>query len=114
MTGHPADPDCAEPAGAAVEEVYDGPARLVVGEDEIAVHVRLSGRFEPISGRYQWAGRLHPSARLSAAVRPNAAVRLVTEGGRAADATIREEDPWGGFRVSGSGRPPFAVPAEVG
>jgi hypothetical protein len=95
-------------------EEYDGPAQLLVGDHEVAVHARLSGRFEPISGRYQWGGRLRPSALLSTVVRPNAAVRLVTEGGRAADATIREEDPWGGFRVSGIGRPPFAVPTEVG
>jgi hypothetical protein len=92
---------------------YDGPARLLVGDREVPVHARLSGRFEPISGRYQWAGRLHPSASLSEAVRPNMEVRLVTEPGPAADATIREEDPWGGFRISGSGRPPFAVPTEV-
>jgi len=100
-------------SGEPADEEYDGPARLVVGGREVTVRVRLSGHFEPISGRYHWAGRLHPSPELSAAVRPNAAVRLVTEGGRAADATVREEDPWGGFRVSGSGRPPFAVPTEV-
>jgi hypothetical protein len=98
--------------GAADEE-YDGPARLVAGDREVVVHARLSGHFEPISGSYRWAGRLHPSAELSAAVRPNEEVRLLTEGGRAADATIREADPWGGFRICGSGRPPFAVPTEV-
>ncbi len=96
-----------------VEEEYDGPAQLLVGSSEVAVHARLSGHFEPISGQYHWAGRLRPSAELSTAVRPNAEVRLVTDGGRAADATIREEDPWGGFRISGSGRPPFAVPTEA-
>jgi len=95
------------------EEEYDGPARLVVGGRDLTVHVRLSGHFEPISGRYHWSGRVHPSAELSTAVRPNEAVRLVTAGERAADATVREEDPWGGFRISGSGRPPFAVPTEV-
>lgn len=107
-------PGPSEPVGTHVEEEYHGAARLVVDEHEIAVHVRLSGHFEPISGMYQWAGRVEPNPQVSASVRPNAAVRLVTEGGRSADATIREEDPWGGFRVSGSGRPPFAVPTEVG
>jgi hypothetical protein len=110
------DPRDAAAAGRLddVAEEYDGPARLVVQGRELAVHVRLSGHFEPISGRYHWAGRLHPSDEVSAAVRPNTTVRLVTEGGYAADATIREQDPWGGFRVSGSGRPPFAVPTEAG
>ena len=97
---------------ADATEEYDGPARLVVGDRQVAVHVRLSGRFEPISGRYQWAGRLRPSPELSASARPNEQVRLVTEDGPAADATLREVDPWGGFRIGGTGRPPFAVPTE--
>jgi hypothetical protein len=107
------EPDEPGEPGEPGDEGYDGPARLVVGDREVSVQARLSGHFEPISGRYRWAGRLCPSPGLSAAVRPNEEVRLVTEGGRAADATIREKDPWGGFRVSGSGRPPFAVPTEV-
>ncbi len=96
-----------------VAEEYDGPAVLVCEGREIAVHARLSGRFEPISGRYQWTGRLHPSDDVRATVRPNTAVRLHTGDGRSAEATIREEDPWGGFRIGGTGRPPFAVPTEV-
>jgi hypothetical protein len=101
------------PAPDGAEEEYDGPARLVVDGRTLAVHARLSGRFEPISGRYQWAGRLRPDDELRASVQPNAAVRLETDRGRAADATIREQDPWGGFRISGTGRPPFAVPVET-
>lgn len=93
---------------------YDGPARLVVDGRTLAVHARLSGRFEPISGRYQWAGRLRPDEELVAAVRTNATVRLETDGGHTAEATIREQDPWGGFRISGTGRPPFCVPTETG
>ena len=93
---------------------YDGPAWVVVNGCVVDVHARLSGRFEPISGCYQWAGRLGPDQELSAAVQPNCAVRLETDGGRTADATIREQDPWGGFRISGTGRPPFAVPTETG
>ncbi len=93
---------------------YDGPARLVVDGRTLSVHARLSGRFEPISGRYQWAGRLRPDEELAASVRPNATVRLETDGGHTAEATIREQDPWGGFRISGTGRPPFDVPTETG
>jgi hypothetical protein len=92
-------------------EDYDGPARLVLDDRELDVRVRLSGRFEPISGRYQWAGRLSPTDELSAALHPNIPVRLCTEEGEA-DASIREEDPWGGFRICGTGRPPFTVPVE--
>jgi len=114
VTGEPAAGQADPGPEPDAEPAYDGPARLVVGEREIAVHARLSGRFEPISGRYQWAGRLHASAELSASARANEAVRLVADDGRAADATIREEDPWGGFRISGSGRPPFPVPTDRG
>lgn len=98
---------------AEVPEEYDGAARLVVDGREIAVHARLSGHFDPISGQYQWAGRLHPSDEVRAAVTPNIGARLRTGDGHAAEATIREEDPWGGFRISGAGRPPFAVPTET-
>jgi hypothetical protein len=94
------------------EQEYDGPALLVLDDHELTVHARLSGHFEPISGQYQWAGRLAPAEGLAQALRPNIAVRLRTEEGEA-DATIREEDPWGGFRICGAGRPPFAVPAEA-
>ena len=113
VTGGPAEGLAGPEPETDAEAAYDGPARLVVGGREVAVPVRLSGHFEPIGGRYHWAGRLHPSAELSASVRANEAVRLVADDGRAADATIREEDPWGGFRICGSGRPPFAVPTEA-
>jgi hypothetical protein len=94
-------------------EEYDGPARLAVDGHEIDVHARLSGHFEPISGRYQWAGRLRPSDEVSEALRPNLDVRLSIGDDNSAEATVREQDPWGGFRISGSGRPPFAVPTEM-
>jgi hypothetical protein len=107
-------PEDTAPVPDEAEEEYDGPARLLVDGRALAVRARLSGHFEPISGRYQWAGRLCPDPELAAVVRPSAAARLATEGGPTADALIREQDPWGGFRISGTGRPPFAVPTENG
>jgi Domain of unknown function (DUF4873) len=99
--------------GEAAEE-YDGPAVLVVDGREVTAHARLSGRFEPISGRYQWAGRLRLGEENGDLLRPNAGtVELRTDGGHAAQGAVREQDPWGGFRVSGEGRPPFAVPSEA-
>jgi Domain of unknown function (DUF4873) len=96
-----------------VDEEYDGPALLVVDGREVAVHARLSGGFEPISGRYQWRGRLRLDDADGDLLRPNAGtVQLRTDGGHVAPAAVREQDPWGGFRVSGEGRPPFAVPTE--
>lgn len=96
-----------------VAEEYDGPAHLLLQGREVAVSTSLSGHFEPISGRYQWAGRVHPDDALRDVLRPNIDVRLRIESGGEVEATVREEDPWGGFRISGAGRPPFAVPSEV-
>ena len=94
------------------QEEYDGPATLLVDGRELAARARLSGHFEPITGRYQWAGRLDPDDDLRAVLRSNTDVGLRTDSGGTAEATVREEDPWGGFRVSGTGHPPFAIPAE--
>jgi hypothetical protein len=95
------------------DEEYDGPARLAVDGREIGVHARLSGHFEPIAGEYQWAGRLHPSDEVRETLRPNLDVVMTIGDDKSAAATVREQDPWGGFRISGSGRPPFAVPTET-
>jgi hypothetical protein len=102
------------PPADDIEEEYDGPALLVMDGREVAVHARLSGRFEPISGRYQWAGRLRLDEEACDPLRPNSGrVELRTRGGHAAPAAVREQDPWGGFRISGEGRPPFPVPSEA-
>lgn len=98
-------------SGHGAEE-YAGPARVLVDDHDVAVHATLSGHFEPISGDYHWSGRIGPDAALAELVRPNTTVRLAVGDGPAEQATLREQDPWGGFRVSGSGRPPFEVPHE--
>ena len=95
------------------DEEYDGPARLAVDGREIDVHARLSGHFEPIAGTYQWAGRLRPTDEVRETLRPNLDVVMTIGDEKSAAATVREQDPWGGFRISGSGRPPFAVPTET-
>jgi hypothetical protein len=100
------------------EEGYDGPARVRAGDREIAVRATLSGHFEPISGQYQWAGRVRHDEPVDVeasadVLRPGAAVEVRTAEGHHAGATVRETDPWGGVRVRGTGRPPFAVPSET-
>ena len=88
------------------EERYDGPAVVLAEERRVPVAVRLRGRFEPIDGLFHWWGRIHSSAALDEAVQSGATVALETPYG-SADGRLSDVDPWGRFRIAGTGRPPF-------
>lgn len=92
----------------APAEEYDGRAVVSTGTaaDAIEVDVRLRGHFEPIDGRFHWYGRLAANAELSSRHRSGADVVVSTPRGTA-EAKLSDVDPWGRFRVSGTGRPPF-------
>ena len=82
-------------------EHYDGPAHI----DRTRVDVRLRGHFQPIDGLFHWYGRIAPDP----AVETNTSgstVTLVTPYGEA-PGRLSDVDPWGRFRISGTGRPPF-------
>ncbi|MGI9158071.1 MAG: DUF4873 domain-containing protein [Marmoricola sp.] len=88
-------------------EGYDGPAAVVdEGGSRIDVEVRLRGHFEPIDGRFHWYGRIQPSDALARAHRAGASVTVRTPVGEAAG-RLSDVDPWGRFRITGAGRPPF-------
>jgi Domain of unknown function (DUF4873) len=90
-------------------EEYRGVATLHLGDRQVTADVRLSARFEPIEGRYRWAGRTGPNGTLLALVR--AGIReaaLHIAGGLVVTARLSEPDPWGGVRLSGAGTPPWA------
>ncbi|MEY9215506.1 DUF4873 domain-containing protein [Thermobifida halotolerans] len=93
------------------EEEYRGPVTVVVDGAEVFVDAHLAGHFDPLTGTYRWVGRLAPapevSARFAAGRR---AVLLRTPDGHEGRGELLEADLWGGHRVRGSGRPPFAVP----
>lgn len=86
-------------------EAYDGPA--VVQVDDIAhdVRVTLRGHFQPLDGHFHWYGRIATSPALDA-VRSGASVELRTPHGTASG-KVSDLDPWGRFRVAGTGTPPF-------
>jgi hypothetical protein len=87
-------------------EEYDGPAVVSTGSttgDGVEVRVQLRGHFEPLDGRFHWYGRIAADQAVS---RPGATVVLTTPGGSAAG-RLSDVDPWGRFRISGTGRPPF-------
>ena len=91
-----------------VIEGYDGPATLVSGDTDVPVEVALRGMFQPIDGRYHWYGRVDANGAVDALVEGRAEVSLRTPHGEAA-ARLSDRDPWGRYRVSGAGRPPFTL-----
>ncbi len=82
-------------------EQYDGPARIA----DAPVEVRLRGHFQPIDGLYHWWGRIGTETALDAHT-SGSTVTLETPYG-AAQGRLSDVDPWGRFRISGTGKPPF-------
>jgi hypothetical protein len=76
------------------------------GSTSVEVEVTLRGHVEPIDGRFHWYGRIGAEERLAAIVRAGDTVTLTTPHG-SAEGRLSDVDPWGRFRISGTGRPPF-------
>lgn len=87
-------------------EEYVGAATIAPGDGlpDVLVRVDLRGVFQPLDGRFHWYGRIAPNADLDIA--PGATVTVHTAHG-SAEARLYDLDPWGRFRVTGLGRPPF-------
>ncbi len=95
------------------EDGYRGTVQLQAAGWQVEVAAELRGAFEPISGRYQWYGRLAADQQVTElASRHARGVTLRTSYG-AAVTTLNDVDPWGRYRVSGTGRPPFEVRTSV-
>lgn len=86
-------------------EAYDCPASLLVDGTEHPVRVTLRGAFQPVDGLFHWYGRVTEPTPLPG-VRSGTTVTLRTTHGEA-PAKLSDQDPWGRFRVTGTGRPPF-------
>ncbi|WP_340559700.1 DUF4873 domain-containing protein [Streptomyces sp. GSL17-111] len=100
-------PDEQHEQHAPHDDGYSGAATLVTDGAELAVTVELRGHFQPIDGRYRWYGRLAADpevTRLCGGRR--ASVTLRTPHGQA-PAEAADPDPWGRYRVTGTGTPPF-------
>jgi hypothetical protein len=86
---------------------YSGPAAVTTdGGDSIGVAVNLRGHFEPLDGRFHWYGRVDANDEVAAMVASGDTVVLTTPQGSAAG-RLSDVDPWGRFRIAGTGRPPF-------
>ena len=91
------------------DDGYTGPAELVDGDRIVPVDVTLAGHFDPISGSYNWYGRVAASTDVTALV--DAGVRTVvlrTPFG-SVETSLSDVDPWGRPRVEGFGATPFEV-----
>jgi hypothetical protein len=92
---------------------YSGPAMLTVDGRDVPVRALLDARHEPLDGRLHWFGRVvvdgPAGTDLAAALTsPSARVELSIGSGRA-QARIGDVDPWGRYRVTGVGTPPFRM-----
>jgi hypothetical protein len=87
------------------DEVYDGPAILAIGDTAREVRVRLSGRLDPIDGRYHWQGTILYA--LPEGTRAQAVT--LTVGEQTAEGRITERTQQGGYQVAGVGMPPYAL-----
>ena len=84
-------------------EGYEGPVTVAVdGAPSLSAQAALAARFDPLVGHVVWSGRV------AVELAPRASFEITTPHGTArAEAT--ETDVWGNTRLTGVGRPPFAV-----
>ena len=87
---------------------WSGPATLTVDGRELAVHALLDARHEPVDGRLHWFGRLRPADDVTVDPTAWGQVELRTAEGRA-QGRLSEPDPWGRYRITGVGRPPYRL-----
>jgi hypothetical protein len=90
--------------------IYDGPAIIGVADGQTAARVRLTGRIDPIDGRYHWRGTIL-GAFANAARLPQAVT--LTIGDRVAQGRVTERTQQGCYSVAGVGIPPFERTAMV-
>jgi hypothetical protein len=86
-------------------EEYAGAAVVAADGTEVEVQVDLRSTFQPIDGRLHWYGRVAATEALQPA-RAGSVVELRTQHG-SAQGRLSDLDPWGRFRITGVGRPPF-------
>ncbi|AXX28152.1 DUF4873 domain-containing protein [Actinosynnema pretiosum subsp. pretiosum] len=90
-------------------EGYSGPAVLVLGGHEVRVEVDLRGFFQPIDGRYHWYGRIAADPRVTGLVEAGARTADLRTPAGSATGSLGDPDPWGRYRVAGTGAPPFTA-----
>jgi len=87
------------------DDVYDGPATVVIAGQHHESHVRLTGRLDPIDGHYHWQGTVFDSG--FDVKMPQEVTVVVADG--SATGRLTERTPWQTYSVVGVGAPPFAL-----
>ena len=88
---------------------YDGPAELVDDTTTIPVTVTLRGHFDPISGSYNWYGRVAASPQVAMLVESGVRTMVLRTPHGEVPTSLSDVDPWSRPRVEGSGAAPFEV-----
>jgi hypothetical protein len=96
---------------------YTGPATIIIdGHEPAQAQVELSGHFDPLAGRYVWAGRIRGLAQVlpaEAAISAGTRATITTSHG-SGDGELSAVDLFGGFTIAGVTAPPFAqLPDDV-
>jgi hypothetical protein len=91
------------------DDGYQGPAELVSGERTLAVTVSLAGHFDPVSGSYNWYGRVAADPKLGELIESGGRSVLLRTPHGEVQTTLSDVDPWGRPRVEGFGAAPFPV-----
>jgi len=107
------DPLDGSESGTGGDDGYDGPAELLVGDTALAVSVKLRGHFDPISGSYNWYGRVAASPQVAALVESGTRRVVLRTPHAEVPTSLSDVDPWGRPRVEGFGAAPFEVLATL-
>jgi hypothetical protein len=91
------------------EDGYEGPAELIDGANHVTVEVKLGGHFDPISGSYNWYGRVAASPEVAALVASGVRKVVLRTPFAQVETGLSDIDPWGRPRVEGFGPTPFEV-----
>jgi len=91
------------------DDGYEGAAELIDGDRIVPVEVRLAGHFDPISGKYNWYGRVGASDQVAELVGNGSRTVVLRTPFASVETSLSDVDPWGRPRVEGFGAAPFEV-----
>jgi hypothetical protein len=99
---------------AAEDDGYRGQVVLIGSDSIVTATATIVGHFDPLSGAYSWYGRLAADPAVTELARTGGRrISLRTPHGEVTT-SLSDQDPWGRYRVEGSGRPPFPVTTDLG